>query len=348
MPPTLLLTAALALLRFAPDAGGGPEAEASALDLVTQKADALLTGTLPREGGGVLRVARPSRVLFEKAYGGYRLDDAVPISSGTLLLSTVVLLQLVDAQKLTLETRVSSVLRDWPPDKAAITLRMLLAHTSGLAPTARCLDERNTTLEACVREISQAALRRDPGTAVIYGSTGYQVAGRMAEVVTGRSWAELFREHLTRPLGLPATGFGRTANPRIAGGAQTTAGEYGSVLDLILAGGVRDGVRLLSVAAVDAMFQDQSNGAPLVQSPYALFPGREASRPGLGLWLDRVDGQGHGLEALCQGAFGFTAWMDRERRLGGVLLVKGDLRHLVPVEQELRALFRQAVGESKR
>jgi serine-type D-Ala-D-Ala carboxypeptidase/endopeptidase len=343
MSATLLLTAALTLLRSSPDAGA-----AEARELVTRKVDALLTSALPKEGGGVLRVAQPSRVLFEKAYGGYRLDDAVPIASGTQLLSTVVLLHLVDAQQLALDTHVSSVLRDWPPDKSAITLRMLLAHTSGLAPTARCLDERNTTLDACVREIAQAPLRRDPGTAVIYGSTGFQVAGRMAEVVTGKSWAELFREHLTRPLGLRATGFGRTANPRIAGGAQTTAGEYGAVLDLVLAGGQRDGVRLLSSASVDAMFQDQSNGAPLVQSPYALVPGREATRPGLGLWLDRMDGQGRGLEALCQGAFGFTAWMDREQRLGGVLLVKSDLRHLVPLEQELRALFRRAVGDAQR
>jgi CubicO group peptidase (beta-lactamase class C family) len=305
--------------------------------------DSLLAQALPKDGGGVLRVAQPGRVLFEKAYGGYRLDDAISIASGTQLLSVVVLLHLVDAQKLALDAPVSSVLRDWPKDKAAITLRMLLAHTSGLPPTADCLDDRNTTLEACVQKIAATPLRKDPGTAVIYGGTGFQVAGRMAEVATGKSWAELFREHLTAPLGLRATGFGRTANPRVAGGAQSTAGEYGKVLDLLLQGGETAGVRLLSPASVEAMLQDQSGGAPLVLSPYALFAGREASRPGLGLWLDRTDGSGHGLEAVCQGTFGFTAWMDRERQLGGVLLVRSDLRRIVPLEQQVRALFRRAV-----
>jgi len=314
-----------------------------AADAGVASVDALLADTLPKEGGGVLRVAQPGQVLFERAYGGYRLDDAIPLASGTQLLSTVVLLTLVDAHQLDLDAPVASVLTTWPKDKVAITLRMLLAHTSGLPPSAPCLDDRDSTLEACAQQIAEMPLRRDPGTAVVYGATGFQVAGRMAEVVSGRSWAELFRQRLTQPLGLRATGFGRTANPRIAGGAQSSADEYGAVLDVLLQGGTRQGVRLLSPASVEAMFQDQSGGVPLVHSPYALLAGREASRPGLGVWLDRTDGHGHGLEAVCQGAFGFTAWMDRERRLQGVLLVRGDLKRMVPLEQELRAWFRQAV-----
>ncbi len=338
-PLPLLLLA----LAGAPATAVQPGAEAGLAPV-----EALLAAALPQEGGGVLRVAQPGQVLFERAYGGYRLDDAIPLASGTQLLSTVVLLSLVDAHQLDLDAKVASVLTTWPKDKAAITLRMLLAHTAGLPPSVPCLDDRDSTLEACIQQIAETPLRKDPGTAVIYGATGFQVAGRMAEVVSGKSWGDLFRQRLTQPLGLRVTGFGRTANPRIAGGAQSSADEYGAVLDLILQGGTRQGVRLLSAATVDAMFQDQSGGAPLVHSPYALLPGREASRPGLGVWLVRTDGQGRGLEAVCQGAFGFTAWMDRERNLSGVLLVRGDLKRMVPLEQQLRAWFRQAVPKVDR
>jgi CubicO group peptidase (beta-lactamase class C family) len=336
MPPLGLV----AVLLFSGVAAASP---VEAADGGLGEVDNLLSGALSADGGGVLRVAVAGRVLLEKAYGGYRLDDAIPIASGTQLLSVVVLLRLVDDGKLSLDGKVASVLRDWPADKASITLRMLLAHTSGLSPSAPCLDDRNTTLAACVQEIAGTALRKDPGTSVIYGASGLQVAGRMAEVATGKRWAELFRDVLTMPLGLRATGFGRTANPRIAGGAQSTADEYGKVLDVLVQGERTDTLRLLSGASVDAMFQDQSGGVPLVLSPYALVPGREATRPGLGVWLDRTDGHGHGLEALCQGAFGFTAWMDRERRLDGVLLVRSDVRRMAPVEQSLRALVRKAV-----
>jgi serine-type D-Ala-D-Ala carboxypeptidase/endopeptidase len=333
----------LLLLLFA--LGSAPSGTAPGVDpaAAMPEVDALLAGALPKDGGGVVRVAQPSRVLFLKAYGGYRVEDALPLAAGTQLLSVVVLLHLVDAKRLSLDAPISAVLPDWPEDKKAITLRMLLAHTSGLPPSADCLEDRNTTLDACARQISVLPLRKEPGTAVLYGGTGLQVAGRMAEVVSGSSWAEVFRATLTAPLGLRATGFGRTANPRVAGGAQSTAGEYGRVLDLLLQGGELAGVRVLAQSTVEAMFQDQSGGAPLVQSPYALLPGREASRPGLGLWLDRTDGHGHGVEALCQGTFGFTAWMDRERQLGGVLLVRSDLRRIAPLEQQLRADFRKAV-----
>lgn len=334
----LFLWVPLTLGLVGPGAVAAPAAQTGFSEVNT-----LLASALPKDGGGVLRVAQAGRVLFEQAYGGFRLDDAIPIASGTQLLSTVVLLQLVDAKKLSLDAKVSSVLRDWPADKSAITLRMLLANTSGLPPSVPCLDDRNTTLEACTQQISGTPLRKDPGAAVIYGGAGFQVAGRMAEVATGKRWTELFREQLAVPLGLRSTGFGRTANPRIAGGAQSTADEYGRVLDLLLQGGEGQGGRLLSAASVDAMFQDQSGGAPLVLSPYSLYTGREATRPGLGVWLDRTDGHGLGLEAVCQGAFGFTAWMDRERRLGGVLLVRSDLRRIVPLEQDIRAQFRRAV-----
>lgn len=330
----------LAGLLVAPLAAAGPAATA---DAGLGGLDALLVPALTLDGGGVLRVTASGQLLFEKAYGGYRLDDAIPIASGTQLLSVVVFLRLVEAQKLALDGTVASVLRDWPADKASITLRMLLAHTSGLPPASPCLDDRNTTLAACVQEIAGTPLRKDPGSAVISGATGFQVAGRMAEMATGKSWVELFREYLSVPLGLRATGFGRTANPRIAGGAQSTAVEYGRVLDVLLQGGRTDALRLLSSASVDAMFSDQSGGAPLFLSPYALIPGREATRPGLGVWLDRTDGHGHGLEVVCQGAFGFTAWMDTERRLGGVLLVRSDLRRIAPLEERLRALFRSTV-----
>jgi len=326
----------LALAGFAPEPEAAPAPATASVPLGLAEVDGLLAAALPAEGGGVVRIAEPGRVLFEKAYGGYRLDDAIPISTGTELLSTVVLLRLVDRGQLSLQTPVSAVLRDWPADKRAVTLRMLLAQTSGLPPSTRCLDDRNTTLEACVREIAALPLRRDPGAAVIAGSTGFQVAGRMAEVVTSKSWAQLFRDELTTPLRLRATGFGRTANPRIAGGAQSTADEYGAVVDLLLTGGMRGTLRLLSPASVEAIFQDQSGGAPLIHSPYALVPGREASRPGLGIWL-----MAGGTEALCQGAFGFTAWMDRPRRLGGVLLVRGNLDRMVVLEGKIRAQLRE-------
>ena len=75
--------------------------------------------------------------------------------------------------------------------------------------------------------ISQQPLVAAPGTRFDYGSTHLHVAARMAEVVTGQSWANIFAAQLKTPLGLtspdlawytaPRQAMG-TTNPLIAGG----------------------------------------------------------------------------------------------------------------------------------
>src|SRR5262249_61641003 len=76
------------------------------------------------------------------------------------------------------------------------------------------------TLAACVQEIAAAPLRERPGTAFIDGGSGFQGAGRMAEVAAGMPWTQLFEARGMTPLGLRDTRFGKTDNPRISGGAQ--------------------------------------------------------------------------------------------------------------------------------
>jgi len=47
-----------------------------------------------------------------------------------------------------------------------------------------------------------------PGTKFIYSNAGYAMAGHMAERVTGKSWEDLMREKIFRPLGMTTAGFG--------------------------------------------------------------------------------------------------------------------------------------------
>jgi CubicO group peptidase (beta-lactamase class C family) len=302
--------------------------------------DALLRRTLPPWGGGVLRVEQDGAVIFEQAYGGYTVADAVPIGSATKLLSVLVLLSLIRDGTLSLDQPAGALVPDWPKDKAAITLRMLLAQTSGLPARSPCLESRSTTLPACVQEIARTPLRAAPGTAFIDGGAGFQVAGRMAELASGKPWAMLMQTRLMDPLGLSSTGFGRTDNPRIAGGAQANAVEYARVLRQLLPGPTPD---LLGPTLRDAVLADETRGVPLMQSAYALAPGREGIRAGFGVYRDRVAPDGRVLEALAQGVFGFTGWVDTDRRLVGVLVVRGKVSDVWPVEQRVRELVRQAV-----
>ncbi len=327
----------------APD-GGLPTPTAPVVGIGTPAAfaevDSLLARTLPQWGGGVLRVEQDGAVIFERAYGGYAVTDAVPIASATKLLSVLVVLSLVRDGTLSLDTPASALVPDWPRDKAAITLRMLLSQTSGLPARSPCLETRSTTLVACVQEIARTPLRAAPGTAFIDGGAGFQVAGRMAELASGQPWALLIQTRLMDPLGFKSTGFGRTDNARIAGGAQATAAEYARALRQLLPGATPD---ILGPALRAQVLADETGGLPLLQSAYAQAPGREATRAGFGVYRDRVGTDGQALEVLAQGVFGFTGWVDTERRVVGVLVVRGKVSDVWPVEQRVRELVRQAV-----
>jgi len=320
-----------------PDAGA---AAATGTPVAFGEVDELLARSLPAWGGGVLRVEQDDKVIFERAYGGYAPADAVPIASATKLLSTLVILSLVRDGFFTLDTTAGSLLPNWPKDKAGITLRMLLAQTSGLPARADCLETRSATLDACTQEIAKLPLRAPPGKAFIDGGSGFQVAGRMAELATGKPWALLMQTRLMDPLGFRATGFGRTDNPRIAGGAQANAIEYARALRQLLPGANPD---LLGPTLREAMLADQTGGVPLQQSAFALAPGRESLRSGFALYCDRVDSSGRALEVISQGVFGFTGWVDTERRVVGVLVVRGKVAEVWPVEQRVRELVRKAV-----
>jgi len=326
----------------APDGGAAPAPASASTGTPAGfgEVDALLAQSLPAWGGGVLRIEQDDVVIFERAYGGYTVADPVPISSATKLLSTLVILSLVKDGTVGLDTPARTLLPDWPKDKAAITLRMLLAQTSGLPARSACLETRSTTLAACTLEIARTPLRAAPGTAFVDGGAGYQVAGRMAELASGKPWALLIQTRLMDPLGFRSTGFGRTDNPRIAGGAQANASEYARALRQLLPGASPD---LLGPTLRAAVLADQSGGVPLAQSAYGLAPGRESLRAGLGVYRDRVASDGRALEAVSQGVFGFTGWVDTERRLVGVLVVRGKVSEVWPVERRLRELVRTAV-----
>ena len=166
-----------------------------------------------------------------------------------------------------------------------------------------------------------------------------QVAGHLVQLATGREWNALVAERLVRPLGLAATTFGSgDNNPRIGGGAVSTARDYARFLAMQLGDGRWRDVRVLSPAAVRALEADQTRGAPIVDSPH-----RDGRRYGIGVWRDRVAPDGAALQVSSQGAFGFSPWLDRERGIAGVLAVTTVLGNVYGFVDRLQAAVREAV-----
>jgi D-alanyl-D-alanine-carboxypeptidase/D-alanyl-D-alanine-endopeptidase len=293
------------------------------------------------EGVAVL-LMKDNRVIYKKSFGRYNLNTVVSIASASKLLASSTIMTLVDEGKLTLDAPISKYMPNLTGEEANITLRQLLSHTSGLPGQHRCLSNNSTTLKECADQILERGLRTEPGTDFSYGGVSYQVAGRLAEIASGKSWNSLFEERIQRPLNMTNTNYEASLNPRIAGGASSTLQDYTNLLQMHINGGVFNSKRILSTQAVIEMQRDQTRGLPIRSSPH-----KDGRRYGLGLWRDIVDNQGRVIQLSCQGAFGFSPWIDRQRNLIGVFLVRNRLRTIVPVVEQLQKNVRDMVDSKQ-
>jgi CubicO group peptidase (beta-lactamase class C family) len=260
---------------------------------------------------------------FSRAGGDMTLETAIPIASAAKAPAAAALLTLEREGLVDLDTPVSQYIGeaiDWPLAKSAITLRMLLNHTSGLPTTSPCLDEVNMlTLQECAAEIAAAELDFLPGTQFGYSAAGYQVAGLVAEQVTGKPWSTLFRERVTEPLGMDSFGYGELSNPRVAGGAVSNAPDYIRFSQAILGGGAP----LLSGAQAGALRRNQVAGLPVYFTP--ALPGASLEGYSLGWWISAAANHpgSKGPEISDPGLLGSTPWIDHGKNYTAVLLITG-------------------------
>lgn len=300
-------------------------------------------------GMGLAVYDRAGTRVFQRMYGDFAPDRRVAIASASKMVTGVVLFRLVDEGRLSLDSTTGAVL-GWRGEKGGITLRHLLSFTSGMQREDVCTVLPQLTLAACVEMIGRNALEAPAGTLFDYGSTHLAVAGRMAEVVTDRTWDEIFGTRLRAPLGLPpeARHYATprqpvpTENPLLAGGLRMTMDEYARVLQLVFDKGRFQGQQLVSAALFDAQ---AVTPYPRAATGYTPWPG---VRYGLTAWLECATPE-TGCAALSSpGAFGFTPFLDRDAGYYAVLgmeIDRGAEENFGPeLESALKPLIAAAVA----
>ena len=294
----------------------------------------------PLEGASLLLIQN-DHVIYRQAFGTYTPDTATAIASGSKWLTAATVMTLVDDGLLSLDDPVAKYFPDVDGPAAQITVRQLLSGTSGLPNLSPCLDDRSSTLDRCAHEILNGPLAALPGAAFSYSTAGFQVAGRIAEIVTGEPWATIFEERLQAPLGMWNTTYGPGSNPVLGGGVTTTLHDYGSFLQMMLDDGMFDGRQVLSASAIREMEQNQTDDLPILLSLH-----EDGRRYGLGEWRDIVDAEGDAIQLSSQGDTGFSPWIDRQRHLCGVFMTEdglGSVYNLVAqVQQAVRDILDSA------
>jgi CubicO group peptidase (beta-lactamase class C family) len=300
-----------------------------------------------RYTAAVLRVERGGRAIFERAYGA--VDDAggaavevttrFDLASLTKVFVATNVLAVAGAGVFALDEPAACLLPEWRDSgHAAITPRMLLAHTAGLQSGAdyRTLFDENVERYALARPLVAA-----PGERVIYSDLGFIALGVFLARATGTSLADAFAR-FARDAGFEATAF-RTRNDGATFVPATERDAWrgrvqGAVHDekAYLAGGVAGHAGLFGtardVAALAEMFLATLHGrsqhviAPgLVRESLAEQGADDVLRRGLGWALKTSDDNSCGarMSRATFGHTGFTGtcvWADPARDLSIVFL----------------------------
>jgi len=142
----------------------------------------------------VARVERKGKLIYERSFGATRddglarpvyVDTRFDLASITKLFVSTLALDAVARAEIELDAPLWPWIPQWRDDeRSAITLRMLLAHTSGMHSGAdyRTLLDQNVAAFALNRPLREA-----PGAQVIYSDLGMIALGVLLERLRGRS-----------------------------------------------------------------------------------------------------------------------------------------------------------------
>src|SRR3984957_11667314 len=175
---------------------------------------------VPGASLGILRLGtdgRPDEVI-EAAYGYANAPAKIEATTDTLfqigsmskVWTATLAMQLVDEGKLDLDAPVAEVLPELQLDDSetakTVTMRHLLHHTSGIdgdvfTDTGRGDD----CVEKYVGLMSDVKQNHPLGATWSYCNSGFTLAGRVIEKLTGLTWDAALRERIYAPLGLKHT-----------------------------------------------------------------------------------------------------------------------------------------------
>jgi len=163
--------------------------------------------------GSSVEVIKDGKVAYARAFGQRNaarklpanLTTAYEIGSITKQFTAAAIFQLQEAGKLDIDARLATYLPH-APHASEVTLRQLLAHTSGMPEYFSC-DSMPSSIspDALIGSIANKPLDFTPGTRWRYSNTGYILLGRVIEVTSGESYNHYVRAHLLERSGMTQT-----------------------------------------------------------------------------------------------------------------------------------------------
>lgn len=298
-----------------------------------------------------LAVTHQGELIGHKALGRFTYDSSSPAVSTSsiydlasltkVIATTAMAMILYERGVLDLEAPLTAIVPEvdsQDPRRRAVTLRMLLAHSSGL-PAYEKLFLQAQTREQLLAAAFATELTADPGMRAEYSDIGFIILGIALERLADEGLERFCQREVFGPLGMSHTTF--TPAPALREAIPPTADDQsfrhriiqGEVQDenASVLGGVAGHAGLFSTAEDLARFSHTllNCGRPILRhETVELFTRRETTPAGtsraLGWDTPSAPSQsGKYFSARSLGHLGYTGtslWIDRERQLSITML----------------------------
>lgn len=277
-------------------------------------------------GNAVALIFKDGKIIYQKALGEFNSKTQAPIASCSKWLTAALVMSFIDQGKLSLDDKVSKFIPIFSKySKGYITIRHCLSHLTGIeSEPIRLLNllgrKKFASLEEEVADFaSKKEIQSTPGLEFRYSHIGLNIAGRVLEVLTKRSFEQLMQERITRPLMMRNTNFSSFTAVNPSGGAISTASDYINFLSMILNKGMFNGKRILSQKAIADMQTAQTTPAMIKYAPKVA----KGYNYGFGEWIMETDANDIATVVTSPGLFGTWPMVDNCRGYACIFFTKG-------------------------
>lgn len=286
--------------------------------------DNLLTQNQKTLGGDVAAlIYKDGKIVYKKELGDFTIKTPAPIASCSKWLTAALVMTFVDEGKISLDQKVSDFLPIFETyGKTYITVRQCLNHTTGITDKGLLVNliqrRKFETLDEEVISFVKREIADNPGKTFHYGNIGLNIAARVLEVVSKKSFETLMRQRIFVPLEMKNSTFSSDNAPNPSGGATSTANDYMNFLVMILNKGMYKDKRILSEKSIAEMQTVQTKGLIKKYTPKVA----EGYEYGLGEWIQEQDENGNSTVVSSPGLFGTWPYVDKCRNYACIFFVK--------------------------
>jgi D-alanyl-D-alanine carboxypeptidase len=213
----LALLSAVTFLSANLDAAAVPEGAIEKINAIVQE------GLDKKVASYAVGVMKDGRLVLARGYGYADVENNVPATAETVYrlgsitkqFTSMAIMQLAEAGKLSLEDELTKFLPDYPTQDHKVTIHHLLNHTSGIKsytslPGFFITSRQDRSHKEMLDLFKEKPFDFAPGEKMQYNNSGYYLLGMVIEKASGQSYADYLADHIFKPLGMHATRYGDT------------------------------------------------------------------------------------------------------------------------------------------